>query len=219
VTSTEEVCPVLDGEPSARLRQLKSDLEALDTAVVEAERRLRQLEVKAREFEARYRAKVEWHLRRRGGPPREGGGTEHEPTTDRGRPKAPETVQVFRALAKDSHPDFAIGEEDVVRRTEFMARVNDAYACGDVDQLRTLTVEWRSQGWRYEEPAETVEDQVLRICKGIKWARERLATIASQRAALEATPIVRLMHRVEEAALDGRDLLEEMASVLGDVGQ
>jgi hypothetical protein len=209
----------LDDPSSARLRQLKAELEALETAVVEAESGLCQLELKARAFEARYRTKVEWHLRTRGSSPQECDGADPEPTGERERPKTPETEQVFRALAKDCHPDLAIGEEDVARRTEFMARVNDAYACRDADQLRALALEWRLQNWRYEGPAETVEDQVLRICKGIKWARERLAAIASQRAALEATPIVRLMHRAEEAAVEGRDLVEEMASELDDAGQ
>lgn len=53
-----------------------------------------------------------------------------------------ETKKIYRRLARLSHPDLAADDGERAVREVFMARVNNAYARGDVDALSTLTAEW-----------------------------------------------------------------------------
>jgi hypothetical protein len=50
--------------------------------------------------------------------------------------------KIYRKLARRSHPDLATSDQDRAVREVFMARVNNAYARGDVNALSTLTAEW-----------------------------------------------------------------------------
>lgn len=51
---------------------------------------------------------------------------------------------LYRALIKLCHPDLASGEADRLRREEFTARVNAAYADNDSAWLAELAREWQS---------------------------------------------------------------------------
>jgi hypothetical protein len=51
---------------------------------------------------------------------------------------------LYRALIKLCHPDLASGEADRLRREEFTARVNAAYADNDAAWLADLAREWEA---------------------------------------------------------------------------
>jgi len=51
---------------------------------------------------------------------------------------------LYRALIKLCHPDLASGEADRLRREEFTARVNAAYADNDSAWLAELAREWQA---------------------------------------------------------------------------
>ena len=52
----------------------------------------------------------------------------------------------YRALIKLCHPDLASSEADRIRREEFTARVNAAYAAGSATWLAALAREWEAGG-------------------------------------------------------------------------
>jgi hypothetical protein len=53
---------------------------------------------------------------------------------------------LYRALIKLCHPDLASSEADRIRREEFTARVNAAYAAGSAARLAELAREWETGG-------------------------------------------------------------------------
>jgi hypothetical protein len=52
--------------------------------------------------------------------------------------------ELYRALIKLCHPDLASSDADRIRREEFTARVNAAYAAGSATWLAALGREWEA---------------------------------------------------------------------------
>lgn len=87
-----------------------------------------------------------------------------------------EARRLFRELARRAHPDLAQDAAEKERRGDFIARVNAAYASGDVAALMTLDEEWTAGG-----PDATVEAP-----DRLEWLRTRLALLTTRQAQLEA---------------------------------
>ncbi len=121
-----------------------------------------------------------------------------------------ELRQMYRQLARRFHPDLALDEEDRAYRTSLMMIINTAYAAGDLAQLQQIALEpdLRTDANRSEQQlAESLAREVERC-------RLRLAEIDKELAALERHESTQLMRRVERAAAEGRDLLNELAADL-----
>jgi hypothetical protein len=114
---------------------------------------------------------------------------------------------LYRRLCKQLHPDLASNEAERQRRDELMKRLNDAYEHDDVEAVRD------------------VEDQLLveetdgqlgggDIPAHRRHLKERIAVAAARLARLRESDDYGLMHRVEEEARNGIDLLEEIAADL-----
>lgn len=120
-----------------------------------------------------------------------------------------EIQELYRKLAKKVHPDLAVDEEDRRRRTSIMAEVNRAYSEGDIDRLQAILREWEAGPEAIE--GEGVAARLVRTIRMIARVRDRLKEIESEMELLIQSDIHELRFRVEEAARDGRDLIEEMA--------
>jgi hypothetical protein len=60
--------------------------------------------------------------------------------------------EFYRALIKLCHPDLASSDADRIRREEFTARVNAAYAAGSATRLAALGREWEAGGREAAKP-------------------------------------------------------------------
>jgi hypothetical protein len=118
--------------------------------------------------------------------------------------------RLFREVAKRIHPDFAKDSLDLERRTRLMAEANRAYEMGDTEALQRILDE-------YQDGADAVEGEgigaeLIRIIRQISQAKNRLAAIEQELAALRQSEIGLLKKQAEESEQAGRDLLTELAN-------
>jgi hypothetical protein len=121
-----------------------------------------------------------------------------------------ELKNLFREVAKNIHPDLSKDSRDQERRTLFMVEANRAYDAGDVDALQRILDEHRDGADAVE--GEGIGAELIRIIRQISLARDRVAAIERELAAMRESEIARLKQRAEESEKTGRDLLAEMAA-------
>jgi hypothetical protein len=125
---------------------------------------------------------------------------------------SPELKSLFREVAKRIHPDFWGDADDLERRTRLMAEANRAYEAGDAEALQRILDE-------YQDGADAVKGEgigaeLIRIIRQISQAKERVAAIEQELAALRQSEIALLMKQAEEREQEGRDLLAELAAAV-----
>jgi hypothetical protein len=125
---------------------------------------------------------------------------------------SPELKTLYRDAAKRIHPDFAVDPADLERRTRLMAEANRAYEAGDVEALRRILDE-------YQDGADAVNGEgigaeLIRVIRQISQAKERVAAIERELAALRQSEIALLKKQAEEREYEGRDLLAELAAAV-----
>jgi predicted nucleic acid-binding Zn-ribbon protein len=125
---------------------------------------------------------------------------------------SPELRSLFREVAKRIHPDFCADASDLERRTRFMAEANRAYEAGDAEALQRILDE-------YQDGADAVKGEgigaeLIRIIRQISQAKERVAAIEQELAALLQIEIALLKKQAEEREQEGRDLLAELATAV-----
>jgi hypothetical protein len=100
------------------------------------------------------------------------------------RPRRSDRVRtLFRTLIKLCHPDLATGEQDRLRREEFTARVNSAYASNDAAWLADLAKEWESGATGAPLPQHDVPE----LRAALDAARRQLAEVRAELARLTTT--------------------------------
>ncbi|MFW6692536.1 hypothetical protein [Streptomyces sp. MAR4 CNX-425] len=132
-----------------------------------------------------------------------------------GRPVSPpprvrpseEARRLYRELARMAHPDLAQDEHEADRRGAFIARVNTAYAKGDVAELTALKAEWEA-GPAPEEPRRTRNEELYERLEWLAQRKELLVSVAKQ---LEEGAIGQMLKLAPE---DPDRLLEEIAEEL-----
>jgi hypothetical protein len=123
---------------------------------------------------------------------------------------SPELRSLFREVAKRIHPDFCTDAADSERRPRFMAEANRAYQASDADALQRILDE-------YQDGADAVKGEgigaeLIRIIRQISHAKERVAAIERELAALGQSEIALLKKQAEEREQAGGDLLAELAT-------
>jgi DNA repair exonuclease SbcCD ATPase subunit len=121
-----------------------------------------------------------------------------------------ELKKLYREAAKRVHPDTAMDEADRMRRERIMKKVNAAYAAGDEDALRRILGE-------LDVSPEAVTGagigaDLVRVLRQLKQVRDRIAAIALEVANFAESEIAKLKAKADIAAIEGRDLLAEMAA-------
>jgi hypothetical protein len=117
-----------------------------------------------------------------------------------------EARKIYRELVRKAHPDLAGDEAERERRSEFIVRVNHAYAAGSEEQLRTLAEEWEA-GPRSEERPGRSEELYARL----EWLAQRKEMLAEVAAELEGSAIGAMLKMAPE---DPDALLDEIAEQL-----
>ncbi|GAB2908563.1 J domain-containing protein [Streptomyces mayteni] len=118
-----------------------------------------------------------------------------------------EARKLYRELVRKCHPDLAVDQNERDRRDVFVSRVNQAYARGDEDALRSLADEW-DRGPRGEEPAWERQDELY---ARLEWLAERKDLLADAAAALEDSAVGSMLRMAGD---DPDGMLEEIAEGL-----
>lgn len=122
-----------------------------------------------------------------------------------------ELKTLFRTLAKLYHPDLVTDTYTKKRRVEVMAKINKAYAAGDVATLQSLLEPPSSpEAPRRKARAEIIVDLRAELQRLDRVVRD----LQSDLNQLINSETVRLMLDVTIAQREGRDLLGEMAEQL-----
>ena len=112
--------------------------------------------------------------------------------------------KLYRELIRACHPDLVTDDAERARRDVFVARVNQAYARGDVDQLQTLAEEWSAGPPPPRGPLARAEE----LAERLEWLAARKEWLARVAADLEAGAIGSMLKLAED---DPDALLEEIA--------
>lgn len=115
--------------------------------------------------------------------------------------------KLYRELIRACHPDLATEETERTRRDAFLARVNQAYALGDVDQLQALLEEWQAGPPPPPSPLTRAEELAARL----EWLAARKEWLAGAVAELEAGAIGSLLKLAQD---DPDALLDAIAADL-----
>lgn len=121
---------------------------------------------------------------------------------------------LFREAAKRIHPDFAVDENDRIRRTKLMAEVNEAYKAGDEKKLRQILREW-------EDSPESVTGndvgaRLIRTIRQLANIQERISNLEEEIKQFTETSIYQLKVKIETLNKKVNVVLEEMASSLDE---
>ena len=117
--------------------------------------------------------------------------------------------KLFRELARRLHPDLASDEGEKGRRHNLMAKANRAYQDGDEEALGQLLADEKT--CPEDVKGDGVGAELIRIIRRIARAEARLKHIDKEFALHEGSELFELKSHAEEAELEGRDLLAEMA--------
>ena len=102
----------------------------------------------------------------------------------------------------------ADSEDDRIRRTEFMKRVNDAYMGGDHQALKELLEEWKSM------PAHVAGDgigeELIRVIRKIDLVSNTIEKLEKENISLMESEYFKLMKDYDTALENGQDILVEM---------
>jgi len=93
---------------------------------------------------------------------------------------------LYRTLIKLCHPDLAADDADRLRREEFTARVNAAYAANNAAWLAELAREWQAAG---PDPAAAVDGaaspgQIPELSAAVDAVRRQLSEMGAEIARL-----------------------------------
>jgi hypothetical protein len=99
------------------------------------------------------------------------------------RPRPSDGIRaLYRTLIKLCHPDLAVSDTDRLRREEFTARVNAAYAAGDAARLEALAREWQTG----IPDASRTPAQASELRVAVEAVRRQLAEVRAEIARLAA---------------------------------
>lgn len=118
--------------------------------------------------------------------------------------------QLYRDLAKKVHPDLAPNDQARERRHRFMQEVNQAYAEGNEERLRSLLHEWESSP--DSVAGEGTGAELIRIIRQIARVHNRIEAISQEVENLQESELYKLKLKIGIAQNEGRDLLSEMAA-------
>jgi hypothetical protein len=133
-------------------------------------------------------------------------------------PQAPQRIRpdkeaqrLYRDLARRAHPDLAQDPAEQELRGAFIARVNEAYARGDVLALAALAEEWAGETGDNGAPAEGTPERLAWLRQRLDWLTARLRRIEETRAELVDSPMGQLLMLLPD---DPDALLEVLAEQL-----
>ena len=143
---------------------------------------------------------------------------EPEPTpTDEPDPEALDLKSLFREVAKRIHPDRARSAHDELHRNHLMSQANAAFDRNDRELLQRMLNGYDPDTDSGDHP--TPAAQLARLTEQIVQTEQDILSLGAEIEALAHSEMADLRDRTAAAALDGRDLLAELAArVKGSIG-
>jgi hypothetical protein len=128
-----------------------------------------------------------------------------------GEDKAAELKSLYRQLARRFHPDMGFGADDREYRTQLMMAINAAYAAGDLERLKELSLEPDL----IRQDAVTNDEQLVEfLLRESARLQRRLAEIKDELVSVQSKKHYRLMQQARRAEEKGQDWLAEMKAQL-----
>ena len=126
--------------------------------------------------------------------------------------------KLFGQAAKLLHPDLTLDGDEKRKRHRLMADLNDAYARGDEERIRAILREWQASPERVQGDGPGAE--LVRVIRKIAQVEKRLKAISAELDRLRQGELFKLKQAVEEAKVNGRDLLKDMGERLeGEIAE
>lgn len=125
---------------------------------------------------------------------------------------SPSLKRLYREVARKVHPDLATDEKDRSKREQLMAEANMAYQRGDAEALKRILDGYESS--QEDTHGTDLIAEVEHVIGLISRIRSRLSQIDQQITAFQSSHLAELKDRADEATLEGRDLLSELAEDL-----
>jgi len=120
--------------------------------------------------------------------------------------------KLYREIARRLHPDLTTDPEEKERRNRIMAEATNGYERGDERRLRQILEEWETSPEAVEGEGPGAE--LVRVIRKIAQVGTRLRVIDEEITRLTESQLYELKTKVEEAAAQGTDLLQQMAANL-----
>ncbi|NTW99419.1 MAG: hypothetical protein HGB35_05740 [Geobacteraceae bacterium] len=120
---------------------------------------------------------------------------------------------LYRGVAKAVHPDLGADECDRLRRQELMALANEAYQTGNRQVLIDLLSEWEQAPESYGSELD-IALELVRVIRQLAAVQQNIHAVVRQTEELKQTDIYAFKLRVNDALIDGVDLLADMAAAL-----
>lgn len=120
---------------------------------------------------------------------------------------------LYRGVAKAVHPDLAADEGERLRRQELMALANEAYQTGNRQVLIDLLSEWEQAPSSYGSELD-IALELVRVIRQLAAIQQNIHAVVRQAEELKQTDIYHFKLRVDDALVDGVDLLAEMAAAV-----
>lgn len=128
-------------------------------------------------------------------------------------PEAVALKRLFRMLARLLHPDLAHGQGEEARRSELMARVNAAYARGDLTALQVMAERVGAGA----PPGELGEaERLAHLARRTETLARIASALARERDRLLATETERLRREAARRERAGGDLVQETRAELAE---
>jgi hypothetical protein len=120
-----------------------------------------------------------------------------------------ELKKMFRDAAKRIHPDLTTDPEERERRHALMARLNQAYELGDLEQVQAILNDWEViNDWDQLTPGK----KLSRLLKQIGQVRHRFNQIQAELEQLKLSEMFRLKVFVENSDKQGEDVIADMVT-------
>lgn len=120
--------------------------------------------------------------------------------------------ELYREVAKAVHPDLATDDEDRLRRQELMSFANQAYATGNRSALEDILSDLELAPAPEEQ--ENVALELVRVIRQIARVRQNIHAQQLRIEELRSTDIYQFKLKVDDAEVDGINLMAEMAATV-----
>ena len=120
---------------------------------------------------------------------------------------------LYRGVAKAVHPDLASDESERFRRQELMALANEAYQAGNRQVLIDLLSEWEQAPVSYGSEMD-IALELVRVIRQLAAVQQNIHAVVRQTEELKQSDIYHFKLRVDDALIDGVELLADMAAAV-----
>jgi hypothetical protein len=133
-------------------------------------------------------------------------------STTKKTPQSDSLKKLYRQAAKLLHPDLTLDGDEKNKRTRIMADLNDAYAKGDEERVKSILRDWHAAPESVQGDGTAME--LIRVIRKIAQVEKRLRTITDELERMKDVELSKLKKQVDESFSDGRNLIRELCERL-----